>query len=101
MYIERILGDTPLMYLTVDQFLELRESGKAGKVVDSQPTKKRYLYGYNSIGLELLGGASKATVYRLLKSGRISPSITKSGKIVFCDFKMEMKLFQKPQGGRK
>lgn len=97
----KIIGDTPLVYLTVDQFLELQRSVKTQGAVETLSPKKRYAYGYTSIANELLGGASKATVFRLLKSGRISPAITRSGKIIICDLDLAMELLRKPQGGRK
>lgn len=100
----KILGDTQLIYLTVDQFLELQRGQGKTEIADTlhpERAERKLTFGYSGIAIDILGGASKATVFRLLKSGRISPAVSQHGRKIACDVNMALELLRQQQGGRR
>lgn len=95
---QRISNETPLWQLTVGEFLSLAKS--LPEPAKSTERPEEFVYGYDGIS-KMLGGVSKATVFRLLRSGRIAPAISQSGKTIICNVSLALKLLNKPQGGRR
>lgn len=95
----QISKETPVWQLTVGELLDIVNQNKVTEIPST--SGKKYAYGYNGIASELLGGASRATVFRLLRSGRISAAIAISGRRIICDLDVARELLKKPQGGRK
>lgn len=96
----QITNDTPLALLTVGQFKELQQSGKAEQTNTIDTTgKPRYVYGY--AGIAELFGCSIPTAARIKTSGKIDEAITQIGRKIIVDADKALELAGQPNGGRR
>jgi hypothetical protein len=82
--------NTPLSFLTVGEFLELLKGIEKHKEVP--PQQKVYEYGL--IGLANTLGCSKATAWKVKKSGLLDEAIIQRGRKIIVDKHLAIKLYK-------
>lgn len=87
-----ITGDTPLAALTVSQFLELLDRGKAPEPAPVQCTDHTDGYAYGLKGIRQLFGVSHTTAQRY-KDTFLKPAVKQNGRVIVTDVERAMQLF--------
>lgn len=89
----QITGEVPLAALTVSQFIELLNRGKAPEPAPaSQPASSAVKMVYGLKGIRSLFGVSHATAQRY-KDTFLRPAVSQRGRVLVTDVALALELF--------